>query len=168
MKAIRFALLALMLCTSLSFVSHAADMSKGEEVALAVIARMDADDRAKLHEPTEETLALSRDLHKLWDVEGNVNEMLDQRVAMYPKAQREKVRKVMGALLSPADMREMSMQMAARVYSEDELEAMVAYFKQEAAQTAEKKRALFSKMMETGMRAMADKNAADIVGNAEE
>jgi hypothetical protein len=162
MTVFHFAFLALIVFAS-TILPARADEKPGEKAALTVVDMLKPEQKAKLHEPTGETLKLSRKLHDLWDIEGNVNKMLDERAQLYPEAQREQARKIMGAVMTPEDVRELSVQLAARIYTEDELEAMVEYFEHKEARTAEEKRELFTGLMDQGTRALVDQNASSLI-----
>jgi len=101
-------------------------------------------------------------LHETWAVKENVVKLVEQIVEAIPAERQAEARKRLLAVINPEEVEKISIATAAETFSEEELEAMVGYYKSPMGRSAEAKRPEYEEKLSTEIQKLVDKGIADL------
>ena len=112
-------------------------------------------------EQDKEKRALAEELHKVWGMEEQINDMMLSISKQLPSENQQAFLNQMAQIIDFNEVASISISAAYQVFSEEEMKYMIAYYGSELGKTVEQKRLDYNKVITPQIKQMIDKGIAD-------
>ena len=111
---------------------------------------------------TKERLALAEQMHDIWPIRTRVESALSSVAESFPEERRPEIKALMRRSIKYDQLEEESIKAMARIFTEDELKAMIGFYSSDAGRAVSEKTGMYEQAIAPVLTQMLDKAVLDL------